>query len=197
MNHTVYFADKSVTFVEQVPTEPCLLLQLKSGELISRAKVLNFFENHNFIAVLTKDADATFTAFSAEFIPIQAAGGLVKNPEKRTLMIFRNGRWDLPKGHLEAGETIEACALREVCEETGLKELWVVKKICETMHAYFLFGRWEMKQTHWYEMSTTQTEGLTPQREEGIERVKWMAEPELDHALKSTFPTIRRVVATL
>ena len=35
----------------------------------------------------------------------KAAGGVVSNPDDERLMIFRFGKWDLPKGHVEKGET--------------------------------------------------------------------------------------------
>lgn len=66
-------------------------------------------------------------------------------------MIYRNGRWDLPKGHWERGETIEACALREVREETGVAAS-IRRHLCDTLHCYQLRGEWEMKRTHWFEM---------------------------------------------
>jgi 8-oxo-dGTP pyrophosphatase MutT (NUDIX family) len=51
---------------------------------------------------------------------IKAGGGIVVNEQNEVLLIYRRGKWDLPKGKLDDGETIEECALREVKEETGL-----------------------------------------------------------------------------
>lgn len=136
---------------------------------ISRAKILNFLESHNSVAVVSDDPDRAFAAFAAEFTPVEAAGGVVVNDCGEWLMIHRNGRWDLPKGHLECGERIEECAAREVEEETGVAAR-VVRPLCETLHAYYFpkTARWELKRTHWYELHAPGCAGLTPQIEEGI-----------------------------
>lgn len=83
-------------------------------------------------------------------------------------MIHRNGRWDLPKGHLECGERIEECAAREVCEETGVAAE-VVRPLCETLHAYYFpkTARWELKRTRWYELYTPACAVLTPRPKRG------------------------------
>ena len=52
---------------------------------------------------------------------VRAAGGIVTDEAGRMLLIRRNGRWDLPKGKVEAGETLLQAALREVEEETGVR----------------------------------------------------------------------------
>ncbi|HEV8024776.1 MAG TPA: NUDIX hydrolase [Candidatus Nanopelagicales bacterium] len=54
-----------------------------------------------------------------------SAGGLVVDEQGRAALIARTNRrgrlvWSLPKGHLEDGETLEAAAVREVSEETGI-----------------------------------------------------------------------------
>src|SRR5215204_4522110 len=53
-------------------------------------------------------------AFTKKFTLIKAAGGLVVNDDRHLLLIFRRGKWDLPKGKLDPGESLETCALREV-----------------------------------------------------------------------------------
>ena len=41
------------------------------------------------------------------------------------LLLRHADRWDLPKGHVDAGEGDVACALREMEEETGIRADWV------------------------------------------------------------------------
>ena len=114
------------------------------------------------------------------------------------LMIHRNGRWDLPKGHLECGERIEECAAREVEEETGVAAR-VVRPLCETLHAYYFpkTARWELKRTHWYELHAPGCTGLKPQTEEGIDSAVWCAPREVADNLRDAFPTIRCVAAAM
>lgn len=162
---------------------------------ISREQLLPLLDRHRRVTLLCQDEAACFEAFASCYTKVEAAGGLVKNTKSEYLMIHRNGRYDLPKGHWEEGETIEECAVREVEEETGVSGIILSGKICETLHAYYMFGRWEVKRTHWYSMSSDFSAPLTPQQEEGIEAVEWCSEPKLKENLKGSFPTIQRVVA--
>ena len=113
-------------------------------------------------------------------------------------MMRRNGCWDLPKGHLECGERIEACAAREIAEETSVRAE-PVRPLCRTWHAYYFpkTERWELKRTHWYELRAVACGDLVPQTEEGIDRVCWCTPDEVELHLQQTFPTIRRVFAKL
>ena len=198
MNRTVYFADRAVAFTAEAPGGAWYAVAAEACGGISRAKILNFLESHNSVAVVAADPDAAFAAFAAEFTPVEAAGGVVVNDCGEWLMIHRNGRWDLPKGHLECGERIEECAAREVCEETGVAAE-VVRPLCETLHAYYFpkTARWELKRTRWYELFTPACAALKPQTEEGIDRVCWCTPAEVELHLQQTFPTIRRVFAKL
>ncbi len=127
---------------------------------------------------------------------IIAGGGLVFNDKKELLMIFRRGFWDLPKGKLDKGETIEACALREVEEETGVKNLKLGKLVGITHHAYFdeYSGRDVVKETHWFKMKVKGRQKLVPQTEEDITEIKWVKEKELDKFLENTYANIVEIV---
>ena len=198
MNHTVYFADKSVIFTSDAPGGECYAVVPADPADLSRAKVTKILESHNCVAVVSADPDAAFRSFAADFTQIEAAGGVVVNDCGEWLMIHRNGRWDLPKGHLECGERIEECAAREVEEETGVAAR-VVRPLCETLHAYYFpkTARWELKRTHWYELHAPGCAGLTPQTEEGIDSAVWCAPREVADNLRDAFPTIRCVVAAM
>jgi len=128
---------------------------------------------------------------------IDAAGGLVSNPQGEYLMIFRRGVWDLPKGKLEEGEKIEYCAVREVSEETGLEEsrISLGDPICTTVHYYDLDGQKIEKHTHWYKMfySPAQGEQLRPQTVEDITSAVWVSPAQARINLENTFETIRDV----
>ena len=198
MNRTVYFADKAVAFTAETPGGAWSAVAATAGGGISRDKILNFLESHNTVAVVSDDPDGVFAAFAAEFTPVEAAGGVVVNDCGEWLMIHRNGRWDLPKGHLESGERIEECAAREVEEETGVAAE-VVRPLCETLHAYYFpkTARWELKRTHWYELHTPGCSGLTPQTEEGIDAVAWCTPGEAAARAGDCYPTVRTVLDRL
>ncbi|MFV0426750.1 MAG: NUDIX hydrolase [Beutenbergiaceae bacterium] len=58
--------------------------------------------------------------------PVLAAGALIWRVRRRTLEVLlihrpRYDDWSWPKGKLDAGETLPACAVREVAEETGIQ----------------------------------------------------------------------------
>ncbi|MEM1096576.1 MAG: NUDIX hydrolase [Bacteroidota bacterium] len=116
---------------------------------------------------------------AAPYLPpkvVIAAGGYVvragaKEPD--VLLIYRRGVWDLPKGKLDSGETIEQCALREVQEEVGIKKLRTLRPAGSTFHTYVEKGKFKLKTTYWYLMHTPET-AFTPQADEGIEAVAWV-----------------------
>ena len=127
---------------------------------------------------------------------ITAAGGIVTNQHNELLMIYRRGFWDLPKGKLDKGETIEECALREVQEETGVSQLTLAKLIDITYHDYFdkYLQNEVTKETYWYQMKTTGTEKLVPQTEEDIEEIRWVPADEINDYLKKSYTNIQQVV---
>lgn len=130
---------------------------------------------------------------------IQAAGGLVLNEKQEILMIFRRGKWDLPKGKLDEGEKIEECAVREVMEETGLTKLNLGSLISITHHTYFDTWLKEevIKETHWYSMQASSQEQLIPQTAEDIEVIEWVSPANLVDKLSNSYDTIVEVVRQL
>ncbi len=165
---------------------------------ISRANIVKKAETDKYIAVRTPDPDRTMASLAAQFVQVEAAGGVVEDSAGRKLMIRRNVRWDLPKGHREAGEPLEACAAREAEEETGVRVAEVGELLCETVHCYNLYGRWEMKRTWWYRMrAAADVSELRPQGEEGIVAAEWVTDEEARRRIKMSFPTIRKVFRAL
>lgn len=127
---------------------------------------------------------------------IIAAGGVVTNGKEELLMIFRRGFWDLPKGKLDKGETIEACAIREVQEETGINDLELGNFIGITQHEYFdkYLKEKVLKETHWYAMKAKDGQTLIPQTEEDIEEIKWVKKEELEKYLQTSYKTIVNII---
>jgi 8-oxo-dGTP pyrophosphatase MutT (NUDIX family) len=145
-------------------------------------------------AVLSStDPQALFEQVKTHFTVLVAAGGLVTNPAGDVLMIFRRGKWDLPKGKLDDGETIEECAVREVTEETGLYSITLGPKITETYHYYPYKGKKVLKHSIWYHMDFTGTELTVPQIEEDIVDIEWVRAEHVDKYLQYSYQNIINV----
>lgn len=140
------------------------------------------------------DADEVWELFRGLYIFVQAAGGCVTDERKRLLMIHRLGVWDLPKGKVDKGEAVDAGALREVREECGLKNVELVKHLCETWHTYERKGKQHLKRTDWHLMRGTNTEQLIAQSEEDITEVRWMDAQEVATMKAATYPSLRKVI---
>jgi len=132
--------------------------------------------------------------FQKKFTLIKAAGGLAKNDRDKILMIFRRGRWDLPKGKLDRGEKIEDCAIREVEEETGLRNVKLNSPLIITYHTYHEGTKYILKESHWFTMTVTGEQFLTPQIEEDISDIRWIDQHEINSYLEKTFPLITDIV---
>ena len=125
---------------------------------------------------------------------IIAAGGIVQNEKGEILLQLRKGKWDLPKGKLDNGESIEDCAVREVEEETGLKNIHLGELIGTTLHNYTEKGKEIEKETFWYDMRVSGEQNLVPQIDEDIHDLKWVRERELSPYLQNTYDNIIDIV---
>ena len=134
--------------------------------------------------------DELFEALKSKFKIAEAAGGLVRNPAGEFLFIYRNDKWDLPKGKLEKGESIETCAVREVAEECGIAPPALEKKLLTTYHTYEHKGKKVLKPTHWFSMLSDGKDELVPQLEEGITKVLWIHPNDLENVLGNTYLSI-------
>lgn len=134
-------------------------------------------------------------AFFKKFSLIVAAGGFVKNEKAELLMIFRRGKWDLPKGKLDKGETLEACAVREVEEETGLENVKLISPLIVTYHSYHEGTRQIIKETHWFVMKVSGEQNLKPQTEEDIDEIRWVPATTIKTYLEKAYPLITDIVS--
>ncbi|MBR0170851.1 MAG: NUDIX domain-containing protein [Bacteroidales bacterium] len=130
---------------------------------------------------------------------VRAAGGVVEASDGSLLAIVRNGRYDLPKGKVELGETLLQAALREVEEETGLKVLPATRnpQPTKTYHIYNLYGGWHLKQTSWFAMRADGKPEVVPQLEEGITGGCWFSPDEWHSAMLHSYGTMRTVAANV
>lgn len=159
---------------------------------------LDLLENTsvNELNVYGENIDQIWSEFQNLFRIIEAAGGLVNNPDGKMLFIKRLGKWDLPKGKMEKGESREESAVREIEEETGLKDVELVEFINTTYHIYIeRNGEKILKCTHWFEMNFNGEDTSKPQIEEGITEVAWKNTDQIkDEVFPSTFKNIKLIV---
>lgn len=152
----------------------------------------------NNVTIFARDLDQVWMTFCSGYHELAAAGGVVQDEDGHVLWIQRNGKWDLPKGKLESGESLEEAAVREVEEETGISDLEIKGEAFTTFHTYEQDGVILLKTTFWYPMRHrgTQTRGV-PQSIEGISDVTWLTAPFPEEVLNKTFGSIRIVLDEL
>ena len=144
--------------------------------------------------ILTNKVDYCWQLFKEHFTFQQAGGGFVQNDAGEYLFIHRRGKWDLPKGKLDDGETIEACAIREVQEETGLTAVHSTAFLCSTYHVYHEKSRFILKESVWYEMKAPGNQVLVPQEAEDIGKAEWRSLANTEDVLSNTYPSIKYVL---
>lgn len=157
---------------------------------------LNLLENSSVLSGVifsSPDLELLWADFRAHFKEISAGGGLVRNENNQYLLIYRKGKWDLPKGKLDKGESPAQGALREVEEECGAHDLKIGEELSPTYHTYEQNGLRILKKTHWFEMTSDQ-EKFIPEAEEDIEKAEWvnLSEKLIDQL--DTYPNIRLIL---
>ncbi len=159
-------------------------------EAISKIKE----EKITTVWLLSFNIDECYDEFKSLFHFIIAGGGLVKNEKEEYLFIFRRGKWDLPKGKLDEMESIEECAVREVKEETGLQNILLLNHLCDSHHVYEQKGDLVLKESVWFNMSTSSHQRLVPQTEEDIEEIVWLAPAQWEKVMQNMYPAIKDVL---
>ncbi|MBK8520000.1 MAG: NUDIX domain-containing protein [Ferruginibacter sp.] len=204
MHINIYFGDKPVILCNEIDKELNEILHHPDAvfvdEISSRAikSMLHEIKKEEFHAGVLwhTDLDKLKETFFKNFKVIEAAGGIVQNDKKEILFINRLGKWDLPKGKIEKGEKEEACAVREVTEETGVKDIHLKKKVGETYHVYDEFGKHFLKISHWYYMTCSSNQQLVPQTEEHITEIKWVKTKDIKDPMENTYPSIKDIMST-
>lgn len=146
-------------------------------------------KNLDSVTLLVKDKEEMKSFVKSRFYVIKAAGGVVTKDDK-VLFIYRMGKWDLPKGKFDKGETPQQCAVREVEEECGIK-VKLGKEICKTWHTYTQDRKSILKKTYWYTMENVNDLGMKPQKEEGIDDIRWLNHHDAITALVNSYPSMR------
>ena len=193
--YKVFFNQKPLILTNEIQdfsdNEPLLFIKYTSVAQIIKA--LKSSKNRK-VFLYHKDIDKLWKSFRKKFPVVEAAGGLVQRTDNKLLFIFRNNKWDLPKGGVERKELIIEAAQREVTEETGVSDLIVQKQLSETFHIFKKSKRFRLKKTYWFKMSTSYMGKTEPQTEEGIDKIEWVSKEKIDEILNDAFENIRIIV---
>ena len=144
------------------------------------------------ILIQVNDKAKSIDYLKSKFEIVEAGGGIVQKEDK-ILLIFRKGKWDLPKGKLEKEETKKEGSVREVEEETGVK-VKLADKMDATWHTYIRNDKYVLKRTYWYLMECKDDSKMKPQKSEGIDSVRWMNKSEVEIAMTNTYASIEHVL---
>jgi 8-oxo-dGTP pyrophosphatase MutT (NUDIX family) len=144
--------------------------------------------------LLHKNVNKSLAAFKSHLNLIVAAGGLVQTKQNEFLLIFRKGKWDLPKGKLDEGEDLETCAMREIEEETGATGMKMEKPLHITYHTYYEKEKHILKESHWYLVKASKKSPLKPQTEEDIEKCEWVSVDNLSRLMSNMHASIIDVI---
>lgn len=194
--YRVHIDDRLYTFLSsKEPAGICEPLFPLAGDESRKelTKLLQSIEENppgNSLFLTTNDLENSWKTFCSIYDVMEAAGGIVMNNENKLLMIFRNGRWDLPKGKIEEGEERRQAAIREVTEETGIGNLSIVHECNNTFHIYPYKNKKILKCTYWFRMQSSDESIPMPQQEEGITAVEWMTLESVKSKIKLSYSSI-------
>jgi 8-oxo-dGTP pyrophosphatase MutT (NUDIX family) len=194
--YKVFINNKEINFHYDKPSADCpdILVVDKSIFDSFYETLENFAEGNDYAALFIYGdlPEKLFVRFASYFHLIEAAGGIVKNSKDEILFIFRNGKWDLPKGKIENGETPETAAIREVMEECGLLEIRISEFIGHTFHIYNVDkNNFILKKNWWFEMFANESQPLIPQSDEGIEKIEWVSKSNLHNVIPSVYASLQ------
>lgn len=159
-------------------------------ELRELLRLFSYITSIKKLYIFHSDLEELMKYFSSCFTNITAAGGLVTNPEGRILLMKRRGKWDLPKGKAEKGESIQKTALREIAEETGINDLQAEKELLTTYHIYTEGTEIILKKVIWFDVRSGTNGQPVPQTEEDISEVLWMDPRDISMILGNTYLSI-------
>lgn len=192
--YKVFVGDKPIILTTIVSEETnfknYLLDTVNIGKVIKELNSTSLEE----VRLIHKNPDKLLKKFLKKLPNVVAGGGKVINEKGETLFIYRNKKWDLPKGKAEAKESIEETSIREVEEETGVKGLEIVKPLDTTYHIFKRNGKHKIKVTYWFEMKTTYSGKLEPEEKEGITKVEWLNEAQRQEAMTNSYANIKILV---
>lgn len=194
-NKPIYLVDKINAGIEEYLHRPTTLFIDELDPSAVRTMLQEMEEPRFYYGVYQhSNLEELLSAFKAELNVVVAAGGLVHTPQNDLLLIHRLGRWDLPKGKLDEGESLEECALREIHEETGADHLSLESPLTVTYHTYHQNGKNNLKESHWYLIEAGEKTALSPQTEEDIAQCLWVPLTDIQPYIDGAFASIADVL---
>lgn len=192
--HKIFVGDKPIILTTKVERENNFKNYLL--DTVAIGKVIKDLQRKNIASVrlIGKNEETLLKKFLKLLPNVVAGGGKVFNDKGEVLFIYRNNKWDLPKGRVENKESIEEGAIREVEEETGVKDLKVVRPLEMTYHIFKRNGKHRIKITYWYEMFSNYKGKLIPEEKEGITKVAWLDKKQAQKALTNSYANIKLLV---
>tara|TARA_R110000868_G_scaffold392258_1_gene662799 strand:- start:262 stop:843 length:582 start_codon:yes stop_codon:yes gene_type:complete len=192
--YKVFVGAKPIVLTTEVDQETnfknYLLNTVNIGKVIKELNNTSLSE----VRLIHKDEEKLLKKFLKKLPNVIAGGGKVFNDNNEILFIYRNDKWDLPKGKAEGKETIEETSIREVTEETGVTGLKIIKPIDTTYHIFKRNGRHKIKITYWFEMKTNFKGELLAEENEGITNVEWLGKKQIAEALKNSYANIKILI---
>ncbi len=192
--YKIFVGDKPIFITTEIEKETnfknYLLKTANMGKIIRDLNRTTLQE----VRLIHKNKDKLLKKFLKKLPNVIAGGGKVYNSKGEILFIYRNNKWDLPKGKVEKGESIDKAAIREVEEETGVEGLKITKPLEITYHIFKRNGRYRIKITYWFEMQTNYDGKLIAEEKEGITKVVWLDKVQTKKALQNSYANIKLLI---
>jgi 8-oxo-dGTP pyrophosphatase MutT (NUDIX family) len=189
--YQIFYKKKVIILTDVLQEEiDIVVLPLKNLKFKKLIKFLNK-KNIKSIHLYHKNRDKLLKYFFKLIPTVIAAGGKILNSKSDTLFIYRNDKWDLPKGKTEKNEQLSETAIREVIEETGIKGISITKPLDITYHIFKRNEEYRLKITYWFEMFSDYEGEFIPQLNEGISDVKWIKTEDLENIKNNSYPNIK------
>ncbi len=192
--YKVFFKNKPLvlTTSRKIDTNNSIFIESKSSNY---TKIINALKSkkNEFVYFYNSDPNKLLKHFEECFSIIEASGGMVVNQNNEYLLIFRNNKWDLPKGHLKKNELNLEGASREVIEETGVKNLSPISILPSTYHFVKRNKSYKLKKTTWFLFHSSFTGELNPQSIEGIIKAEWKTKKEIKNCMTEMYINIKEL----
>ena len=198
--YTVFVNDKPFRLVDANEAEEwkgnseTIFIAEKEMTVLEAVQEMEEDSSHPGFTYLTSSPGVSWQLFISYCTLIEASGGLVMNEKNEYLIIFRKGKYDLPKGKMDYDETPEECGIREVKEECGIEQLEITMPLEKSFHTYMQHNKRMLKKTNWY-LKKTVSQKLIPQTEEDITKAEWMTKEQIKTiALENTYSSVEALL---